>query len=66
MQPVRCDIVCFAIVVQLTDGRGEWSTDGCNLTGFNETTRCCCSAECDHHQTLQFGGKTMSLSTDYC
>ena len=49
MQPVRCDsrAVCFAIVVQLTDGRGDWSTDGCNLTGYNETTDVV-GCECDH------------------
>ena len=31
----------------LIDGNGDWNTDGCNLTSFNQSTNVA-SCECDH------------------
>lgn len=44
VQEVECLFTPYHIIV---DGNGDWSTDGCNLTTFNNSTNVV-GCECDH------------------
>ena len=48
-QPVRCDNRLVYIVDDAyhSDGQGDWSTDGCNMTEYNQTTDVV-GCECNH------------------